>query len=110
MIPLTNVNGIDIHLWMGFDVDLGQKGASPVIVVGGGQSGLAAGRALRELGMLSLILEASERAAGSWPRYYDSLRMFLARDLKFLASETRSGNTRNLPLSDAVRFDNSFVV
>ena len=50
--------------------------AAPVIVVGGGQSGLAAARALRELRMPAVILEASDRPAGSWPRYYDSLRLF----------------------------------
>jgi putative flavoprotein involved in K+ transport len=47
-----------------------------VIVVGGGQSGLAAARALRELRMPTVILEASDRPTGSWPRYYDSLRVF----------------------------------
>jgi putative flavoprotein involved in K+ transport len=61
---------------MRFDLDPGQRTATPVIVVGGGQSGLAAGRALRELGMPALILEASDRAVGSWPRYYDSLHLF----------------------------------
>ena len=50
--------------------------SAPVIVVGGGQSGLAAARALRELRMPAVILEASDRPAGSWPRYYDSLRLF----------------------------------
>ena len=50
--------------------------AAPVIVVGGGQSGLAAARALRELRMPAVILEASDRPAGSWPRYYESLRLF----------------------------------
>ena len=48
----------------------------PVIVVGGGQSGLAAARALRELRMPAVILEAGDRPTGSWPRYYDSLRVF----------------------------------
>jgi putative flavoprotein involved in K+ transport len=48
----------------------------PVIVVGGGQSGLAAARALRELRVPTVILEASDRPTGSWPRYYDSLRVF----------------------------------
>jgi putative flavoprotein involved in K+ transport len=48
----------------------------PVIVVGGGQSGLAAASALSELRMPTVILEASDRPAGSWPRYYDSLRVF----------------------------------
>ena len=50
--------------------------AAPVIVVGGGQSGLAAARALREQRMPTVILEASDRPTGSWPRYYDSLRLF----------------------------------
>src|SRR6266702_2086533 len=50
--------------------------AAPVIVVGGGQSGLAAARALRTLRMPAVILEASDRPAGSWPCYYDSLRLF----------------------------------
>src|SRR5205823_2326854 len=58
------------------DPDPGEPATTPVIVVGGGQSGLAAGRVLRELGMPALILEASDRAVGSWPRYYDSLRLF----------------------------------
>ena len=48
----------------------------PVIVVGGGQSGLAAARALREMRAPTVILEASGRPTGSWPRYYDSLRVF----------------------------------
>ena len=50
--------------------------AAPVIVVGAGQSGLAAARALRDLRTPTVILEASDRPAGSWPRYYDSLRVF----------------------------------
>ena len=53
-----------------------ERAAAPVIVVGGGQSGLAAARALRELRMSAVILEASDRPTGSWPRYYDSLRLF----------------------------------
>ena len=48
----------------------------PVIVVGGGQSGLAAARTLRELRVPTVILEASDRPTGSWPRYYDSLCVF----------------------------------
>jgi putative flavoprotein involved in K+ transport len=61
---------------MRLDRNPGQIVAAPVIVVGGGQSGLAAGRALLELGMPALILEARDRAVGSWPRYSDSLRSF----------------------------------
>jgi len=61
---------------MSADLEPVPSSAAPVIVVGGGQSGLAAARALRELRMPAVILEASDRPAGSWPRYYDSLRLF----------------------------------
>ncbi|OEU96257.1 flavin-containing monooxygenase [Streptomyces oceani] len=47
-----------------------------VAVIGGGQSGLAAAHALRQHGLLPVVLEQSDRAAGSWPRYYDSLTLF----------------------------------
>ena len=48
----------------------------PVVVIGGGQSGLAAARAVRQAGLRPLVLEAKDRAAGSWPDYYDSLTLF----------------------------------
>ncbi|WP_326793825.1 NAD(P)/FAD-dependent oxidoreductase (plasmid) [Streptomyces sp. NBC_00841] len=47
-----------------------------VAVIGGGQSGLATAHALRQWGVEPVVLEASDRAAGSWPRYYDSLTLF----------------------------------
>ena len=69
----------------------------PVIVVGGGQSGLAAARALRELRMPTVILEASDRPAGSWPRYYDSLRVVLASWIQLDAGDALSGSAGSLP-------------
>ncbi len=45
-------------------------------MVGGGQSGLAAARVLRAFRMPTVVLEAGDRPSGSWPRYYDSLRVF----------------------------------
>ena len=47
-----------------------------VVVVGAGQAGLAAGRALRQSGLDPLIVEAAGQVGGSWPSYYDSLRLF----------------------------------
>ncbi|MEU8592050.1 NAD(P)-binding domain-containing protein [Streptomyces sp. NPDC048664] len=47
-----------------------------VAVIGGGQSGLATAHALRLHGLRPVVLEASDRAAGSWPHYYDSLTLF----------------------------------
>ncbi len=52
------------------------RSVHPVVVVGGGQSGLAAARALHEHRMPTVILEATDRPAGSWSKYYDSLRVF----------------------------------
>ncbi|MFJ7787060.1 flavin-containing monooxygenase [Streptomyces albidoflavus] len=47
-----------------------------VVVIGGGQSGLATAHALLRRGLRPVVLEASDRAAGSWPHYHDSLTLF----------------------------------
>jgi putative flavoprotein involved in K+ transport len=47
-----------------------------VVVVGGGQSGLAAAHALRAGGLAPTVLEAGAEPVGSWPHYYDSLKLF----------------------------------
>jgi putative flavoprotein involved in K+ transport len=57
-------------------MDLRPIAEAPVVVVGAGQSGLAAARVLYELGVPVVVLEAADGPAGSWPRYYDSLRLF----------------------------------
>ena len=51
--------------------------ALDVAVIGAGQAGLAAGHALgQRTGLRYLLLDANERAGGSWPHYYDSLTLF----------------------------------
>lgn len=47
-----------------------------VIVIGAGQAGLAAGYYLKKKGLQYVILEANSEPTGSWPQYYDSLRLF----------------------------------
>jgi putative flavoprotein involved in K+ transport len=47
-----------------------------VVVVGGGQSGLAAASVLRAAGLAPIVLEAGTEPVGSWPHYYDSLKLF----------------------------------
>ncbi|MGW7362064.1 flavin-containing monooxygenase [Streptomyces sp. NPDC054841] len=47
-----------------------------VVVIGGGQSGLATAYALNRHGLTPVVPEASDRTAGSWTRYYDSLTLF----------------------------------
>lgn len=46
------------------------------IVIGAGQSGLAAAHALAAQGLRPLVLEAGDEPVGSWPLYYDSLTLF----------------------------------
>jgi putative flavoprotein involved in K+ transport len=46
------------------------------IVIGAGQAGLAAGYQLQRAGVPFVILEASDEPGGSWPHYYESLRLF----------------------------------
>ena len=47
-----------------------------VNIIGAGQSGLAAVRALQDHGICPVVLEAGSEPVGSWPRYYDSLALF----------------------------------
>ncbi|MEV4331260.1 ArsO family NAD(P)H-dependent flavin-containing monooxygenase [Streptomyces sp. NPDC049597] len=50
--------------------------ASQVVVIGGGQSGLAAGYHLRRLGLDFVILDAPATAGGAWQHAWDSLHLF----------------------------------
>ncbi len=47
-----------------------------VVVIGGGQAGLAAGYYLRRTGLSYVILDAQERPGGAWLHGWDSLRLF----------------------------------
>jgi putative flavoprotein involved in K+ transport len=47
-----------------------------VIVIGGGQAGLATGYYLSKAGVRFLILDDSERVGDSWRKRWDSLRLF----------------------------------
>ncbi|MFC8536570.1 ArsO family NAD(P)H-dependent flavin-containing monooxygenase [Streptomyces sp. NPDC057249] len=47
-----------------------------VVVVGGGQAGLAAGYHLRRRGLDSVILDAGPAPGGSWQHMWDSLHLF----------------------------------
>ncbi|MGW0600257.1 ArsO family NAD(P)H-dependent flavin-containing monooxygenase [Streptomyces sp. NPDC002776] len=47
-----------------------------VVVIGGGQSGLAAGYHLRRLGIDFVILDAQAASGGAWQHTWDSLHLF----------------------------------
>ena len=52
------------------------RSVTEVIVIGAGQSGLAAARALQAHSIRPVVLEAGPEPAGAWPDYYDSLTLF----------------------------------
>ncbi|MDZ7650904.1 MAG: FAD-dependent oxidoreductase [Cytophagales bacterium] len=47
-----------------------------VVVIGGGQSGLAVGYYLRRTGLSFVILDQEQTSGGSWQHYWESLRLF----------------------------------
>ncbi|GII54140.1 monooxygenase [Planotetraspora thailandica] len=73
-----------------------------VVVIGGGQSGLATAHALLRQGLKPVILEASGRAAGSWPRYYDSLTLFSPARYSSLPGMPFGGDPDRHPHRDEV--------
>lgn len=73
-----------------------------LIVVGAGQSGLATARAARDAGMEAVVLEAGGTAAGSWPRYYDSLRLFSPARHSELPGRRFGGDPDRYPTRDEV--------
>ena len=76
--------------------------AHPVIVVGAGQSGLAAARAVRDAGLHPVVLEAGDRPAGSWPHYYDSLRAFSPARYSAMPGFPMDGDPDRYPTRDEV--------
>jgi putative flavoprotein involved in K+ transport len=72
------------------------------LVIGAGQSGLAAGYYLQQLGLSFLILEASDEPAGSWPRFYDSLTLNTPARFSALPGMAFPGDPDRYPLRDEV--------
>ena len=68
-----------------------------VLVVGGGQSGLAAGYYLKQAGIPYLILEKNARVGDTWRNRYTSLTLFTPRSLSMLPGLTPAGNRDSYP-------------
>lgn len=73
-----------------------------VVVVGGGQSGLAAARAMQRTGLRPLVLEAGDMSAGSWPNYYDSLTLFSPARFSGMPDMPFPGGPEHYPPRDEV--------
>ncbi len=80
------------------------KGILDTIVIGGGgQAGLAAGYHLLKKGLRFLILEESNQiGGGSWPNYYDSLKLFSPAGFSSMPGMKFPGNQNLYPKRDEV--------
>ncbi|WP_055480157.1 flavin-containing monooxygenase [Sphaerimonospora mesophila] len=73
-----------------------------VVIVGGGQAGLAAAHAALGAGWHPLVLEASDRPVGSWRGYYDSLKLFSPARYSSLPGLAFGGDGERYPCRDEV--------
>ncbi|MCG5214691.1 FAD-dependent oxidoreductase [Streptosporangium soli] len=74
----------------------------PVVIIGAGQSGMAAAHHALQAGLRPIVLEASAQAAGSWPHYYDSLRLFSPARYSSLPGMAFGGDGERYPRRDEV--------
>lgn len=72
------------------------------VVIGAGQSGLAAAHALRQAGRSPVVLEAGPEPVGSWPSYYDSLTLFSPARYSSLPGMPFPGDPDHYPRRDEV--------
>ncbi|GAA4667977.1 flavin-containing monooxygenase [Amycolatopsis dongchuanensis] len=72
------------------------------IVIGGGQAGLASVHALTARGLEPVLLEAGDEPVGSWPHYYDSLRLFSPARYSSLPGMAFPGDPDRYPHRDEV--------
>jgi putative flavoprotein involved in K+ transport len=72
------------------------------LIIGAGQSGLAAAHALRARGIEPVVLEAGDAATGAWPHYYDSLTLFSPARYSALPGMAFPGDGDRYPHRDEV--------
>ena len=73
-----------------------------VVVIGGGQAGLAIGRHLAEQGRDFVILDAATESAAAWRARWDSLRHFAAARDDALPGRPFPGDPDHYPSRDEV--------
>ena len=79
-----------------------ERAVADVVIVGGGQSGLAAAYAAQRAGLRVVVLEAAAEPVGSWPHYYQSLRLFSPARFSALPGRSFPGNPERYPTRDEV--------
>ncbi|MDO1434432.1 MULTISPECIES: flavin-containing monooxygenase [Pseudomonas] len=73
-----------------------------VVVIGGGQAGLALGWHLQQHGLDFLIIDEQARPGGNWRNYYDSLQLFSPAEYSALPGLPFPGDPKSYPLRDEV--------
>ncbi len=73
-----------------------------VVVIGGGQAGLAVGYFLKAQGSDFTILEAADEPAAAWRKRWDSLRLFTPRRYSGLPGMAMPGDPDAYPTRDEV--------
>jgi putative flavoprotein involved in K+ transport len=76
--------------------------SSDLVVIGGGQAGLATARVAVDRGLRPLVLDASTGPGGSWPSYYDSLTLFSPARFSALPGLPFPGDPDRYPRRDEV--------
>jgi putative flavoprotein involved in K+ transport len=79
-----------------------ERAVADVVIVGGGQSGLAAAYAAGRAGLRPLVLEVGAEPVGSWPHYYDSLALFSPARFSALPGRPFPGDGERYPTRDEV--------
>lgn len=72
-----------------------------VVVIGGGQAGLAVGYYLRRTALSWTLLDAREGPGGAWPLAWESLRLFSPARFSSLPGWLMPGGTDDYPTRDA---------
>jgi putative flavoprotein involved in K+ transport len=74
--------------------------STDIVIIGGGQSGLAATYAARRAGLAPVLLEANLEPVGSWPDYYESLTLFSPARYSELPGRPFGGDPDRYPTRD----------
>jgi putative flavoprotein involved in K+ transport len=73
-----------------------------VLIIGGGQAGLAISYQLREVGLHYLIVERNSRLGESWRQRFDSLELFTPRNYSALPGLPLAGDPDGYPTKDEI--------
>jgi len=78
------------------------KNSTDILVIGGGQAGLAMGYFLKSKGSRFQILERHQRIGDSWRRRYDSLKLFSTREFSSLPGLLLPGDKNGFASKDEI--------